>query len=65
MLLPVWFMTFDYKGKLWEYAVNGQTGKVAGELPVNKKKLAAVCVLFGLLAALVLFFGGWLAGGIG
>ena len=63
MLLPVWFMTFDYKGKLWEYAVNGQSGKVAGELPIDKGKLAAVCLLVSLLAALAIFFGGYLFGG--
>ncbi len=59
MMLPVWFMTFDYKGRLWEYAVNGQSGKVAGELPVSKGKLAAFCVLIAILAALAVFFGGY------
>lgn len=59
MLLPVWFMTFDYKGKLWEYAVNGQSGKVAGELPINKGKLALLCTIIGVLAALLILFGGY------
>lgn len=59
MLLPVWFMTFDYKGKLWEYAVNGQSGKVAGELPVDKRKLALVCAAIGLLVAILVLLGGY------
>lgn len=62
MLLPVWFMTFDYKGKLWEYAVNGQSGKVAGELPVDKRKLAIVCAIAGIAIALLIFLGGYFFG---
>ncbi len=59
MLLPVWFMTFEYKGKMWEYAVNGQSGKVAGELPVSKGKLTAFCILIAALITLAIFFGGY------
>lgn len=59
MLLPVWFMTFDYKGKLWEYAVNGQTGKVSGELPISKKKLALLSVILGLIITAVILGGGY------
>ena len=59
MMLPVWFMTFDYKGKLWEYAVNGQSGKAAGELPVSKGKLAAFCILIASLIILAVFLGGY------
>lgn len=59
MMLPVWFMTFDYKGKLWEYAVNGQTGKVAGQLPISKKKLAVFCTAWCIIVALLIFLAGW------
>lgn len=59
MMLPVWFMTFNYKGKLWEYAVNGQTGKVSGELPISKAKLAALCTIVGIVTALIIFLGGY------
>ena len=60
MLLPVWFMTFSYKGKLWEYAVNGQTGKLAGELPISKSKLAVTCSIIGTLIMLFFMIGGYL-----
>ncbi len=59
MLLPVWFMTYNYKGKLWEYAVNGQSGKVAGELPLDKGKLALFCSIIGILVAILIFLGGY------
>ncbi len=60
MLLPVWFMTFEYRGKLWEYAVNGQTGKVAGQLPVSMKKLLGTCIAVALAIAGITVFGGYL-----
>ena len=60
MLLPVWFMTFEYKGTLWEYAVNGQSGKVAGQLPISLKKLLATCIGVGSLIAGAILGGGYL-----
>lgn len=58
MMLPVWFMTFEYKGKLWEYAVNGQTGKIAGELPISNKKLALACIIASAAIMLLSAIGG-------
>ncbi len=39
-LLPVWMLNTNYKGKMYQFAINGQTGRVSGELPVDKAKLA-------------------------
>ena len=39
-LLPVWVLNYKHKDKNYIYALNGQTGKVYGELPVCSKKLA-------------------------
>lgn len=41
-LLPVWVLNYKHKDKTYIYALNGQTGKVYGELPVCNKKLAAL-----------------------
>lgn len=42
-LLPVWTITYKGKnGKIYYYSMNGQTGEVCGELPVDNKKLALV-----------------------
>lgn len=49
-LLPVWFMTYKYNDKLYEFAVNGQSGKLAGIPPLSAKKLA----LFGVIMFIVL-----------
>ena len=44
-LFPVWTLTYKSPkdGKIYYFALNGQTGKVCGELPVDGKKL---CLLF-------------------
>lgn len=34
-LLPVWILNTKYKGKNYMFAMNGQTGKFVGDLPVN------------------------------
>ncbi|MBQ5331295.1 MAG: hypothetical protein J6F31_08610 [Oscillospiraceae bacterium] len=47
MLLPVWFMTYKYNGKIYNFALNGQTAKVAGRYPVSVGKL------IGLVAAIM------------
>ncbi len=55
-LLPAWIMTYFYRGKTFIYAINGQTGKIHGELPVDQKKLSVTSLLIGaaVLAALIL-----------
>lgn len=42
-LLPVYVITVKYKGKPYLYAINGQTGKIAGNVPIHFPKVA----LFG------------------
>lgn len=37
-LLPVWMLNIKYEDKMYKFAINGQTGKVVGEYPVDKKK---------------------------
>ncbi len=37
-LLPVWMLHIRYKDAVYNYAINGQTGKTVGEYPICKKK---------------------------
>lgn len=60
LLLPVWVLT--YKGaddKLYYYAMNGQTGRVSGVLPIDKKRV--ITVFFCIFAAVfvILLMGGY------
>lgn len=58
-LLPVWTLTYPGKnGKTYYYSMNGQTGKICGELPVDYKKLAFT----SLLVSAVVFVAGILGG---
>ncbi len=38
-LLPIWMLNTKYEGKMYQFAINGQTGQVSGELPIDKAKL--------------------------
>lgn len=53
MLLPVWFMTYKYNDKVYEFALNGQTAKFVGEPPLSKPRLAAFCLGLGAAAAVL------------
>ena len=46
-LLPVWLLSTKYKGKDYLFAMNGQTGKMAGDLPVDKGKFWRVFLGLG------------------
>lgn len=50
VLLPVYLLNCTYEGKNYRYAINGQTGKVVGELPISKSRSFA---WFGGIAAAV------------
>ena len=39
LLVPVWLSSFKYKEKLYQFVVNGQTGKVAGKAPTSVWKV--------------------------
>ena len=57
--LPVWLLTTKWNGKVFLFAINGQTGKLVGDLPVSKGKYLAwfsgiAACLTALLSALLL-----------
>ncbi|GAB2026487.1 TFIIB-type zinc ribbon-containing protein [Lactovum odontotermitis] len=54
-LLPIWLVTYRERGNdtLFYYAMNGQTGKVAGVLPVDKAKLRRFALLLFAAIAVI------------
>ncbi len=38
-LIPVWMLNTKFGDKTYQFAINGQTGQVAGDLPIDKTKL--------------------------
>ncbi|MFI3329828.1 MAG: TFIIB-type zinc ribbon-containing protein [bacterium] len=51
-LLPVYTVSYKYKGKEYNFAMNGQTGKIVGKPPVCISKVVkfALIAFFGVLA---------------
>lgn len=76
VLLPLWIAAYRYQGRSYRFVVNARTGKVQGERPYSKWKIA-LAVLAALIlgvAALLLygaaegggtFVGGGFGGGVG
>ena len=62
VLLPIWLVTYKEAGndRLFYYAMNGQTGKVAGLLPIDKKKLWTVAIVIFMLVLLLGIIVGYL-----
>lgn len=57
VLLPVFVLNIKYNDKIYHFSMNGQTGKLVGEIPVDKKKLIfSILLTFGLSIFLVLMF---------
>ncbi len=59
-LLPVWMLRTKWKGKDYLFAMNGQTGKLVGDLPVSAAKFAAwfagISLPLMVILALILHF---------
>ena len=47
VLFPVWTANFKWKNKTYNYAINGQTGKVSGQRPYSWLKIIAIAGTLG------------------
>jgi len=62
-LLPVWMLNVKYKDKIYPFAMNGCTGKMIGDIPVDKKRTVVIfLIMFVSLFAIFILFQ-FLAGG--
>ncbi len=55
-LYPVWIIHTVYKGERLTFAINGQTGRITGNVPVSKAKLAALFAGITAVATPVIYF---------
>ena len=54
VLLPVWMLNIKYKNKIYTFAMNGQTGKLVGNIPIDiKKSILLWILLFGITFVVV------------
>ncbi|MDP4032055.1 MAG: primosomal protein N' (replication factor Y) - superfamily II helicase [Pseudorhodobacter sp.] len=56
ILLPVWMAAYKYGGKTYRFVVNGQTGKVQGERPWSKWKIAIAAVVVAIVVGVVAYY---------
>ncbi len=45
LLLPVWLSSYRYKGKVYHFMVNGQSGKAGGQAPTSLLRVAVAVLL--------------------
>ena len=63
-LLPVWILNTKWNGQNYMFAMNGQTGKFVGDLPVDKhkrrKRFALAYGISAIVTGLIVLFAGGL-----
>ncbi len=60
VLFPVWTMTYPGKdGKVYYYAMNGQTGTINGDFPFERKKALLTSVVSALFVLIFMLVGGY------
>ena len=59
-LMPVWMLSTQWKGQNFLFAMNGQTGKLIGDLPISKGRLLGwfAGIALPLMAVLYVLLGG-------
>lgn len=53
ILLPVWMVNIKYNGKNYTFAMNGQTGKIVGNIPLNIPKTIILSIIIFLVIAII------------
>ena len=54
LLLPVWMSSYKYNDKVYNFMVNGQTGKVSGKTPISVPKV--IITVVAAIAIIVLLY---------
>ncbi len=53
MLLPVWISAYMFRGKLYNFYINGQTGEVQGKSPISVFKVIVAILIGAAVLALI------------
>lgn len=51
LVLPLWISSYKYRGKLYHFLINGQTGRVYGKKPLSWWKIALLILLILIFVA--------------
>ena len=55
MLLPIWISSYQFKDKVYNFFVNGQTGEVQGSSPKSALKIGGIVVILAAVIAALYF----------
>lgn len=61
VLLPIHILSYRYGDNVFRFIVNGQTGKVLGQKPISKRRVAAAIVVALVLITALVIAVKWLA----
>lgn len=56
ILLPVWMVNIKYKDKTYTFAMNGQTGEIVGNIPLDIPKTIIISIVIFIVTTLLAFF---------
>lgn len=56
VMLPAWFITFEYDGKPLTVLINGDTGKLVGTFPFDKARFITLTAVQAVLLSMVFSF---------
>jgi len=56
-MFPVWMMTTKFEGNSYTFGINGQTGKMVGELPIDKGLYSKYLCLGTLIPFVIIMLG--------
>ena len=59
-LYPVWLLNTTWKGNKYTFAMNGQTGKFVGDLPVDKGAVTRWTIMLASIFSAAVYGGAWL-----
>ena len=59
-LLPVWIVTYKFNGEILPFAINGQTGKTYGKLPIAIGKVIGIAAIIAVVIFIIATLGGML-----
>ncbi len=57
LLFPVWIASFEWNKKIYQYAINAQTGKIVGERPYSYIKIAFAVIGAICVVGVIMYFG--------
>ena len=57
IMLPVWMVSIQYKDKNYTFAMNGQTGKIVGNIPIGVKETITWSIIVYVISLIIFYLG--------